>query len=162
MPRPTKGELVVDDYGKITDTGYSTPAIKRVTDQHRRVGRLKVKGLTHKEIKEKTGFSFTHISRIIANATVKNEMEKYRTSLAERGINKLIAAVPDAADVLIDDLAITGNDPRLRKLRQTAAVEVFEKGTGIKKDTGDTFNTQVNIVALSDQELMRKVLEIGE
>jgi len=162
MTKLTKGELVVDDYGKITDTGYATPAIKRVTDQHRRVGRLKVKGLTHKEIKEKTGFSFTHITRIIANATVKNEMERYRTSLADRGLDKLVSAVPDAADVLIDDLAITGNDPRLRKLRQTAAVEVIEKGTGVKKDSGDTFNTQVNVVALTDQELMKKVLEFAD
>ena len=144
MTRPIEGELVVDDNGKILDTGYKTPPIKRVNEKHRRDGRLVVKGHSYSEISEMTGFSTTHISRIVANPTVKNEMERFRVKLAERALDKIAAAMPDAADVLIDDMNIKGNDPRLRKLRQTAAIEVLDKGTGVTKDEGSTYNQQIN------------------
>lgn len=162
--RPTEGTMTIDTEGRILTTGYKTPGIKRVNEKHYRVGRLKVKGLTHDEIRQKTGYSPTHITRILSNPTVKNEMERYKKKLSESALDKLIASTPKAADVLIDDLEITGEDPRLRKLRQTAAIEVLDKASvgGKNKDQGETnFNQQIN-VNISTQDLMKEVLEFAE
>ena len=162
--RPIKGNKVVDDEGNIIDTGYKTPPIKRINDKHRRVGRLVVKGHTYEEIKEMTGFSCTHISRIVSNPTVQNEMERFKTKLSDRALDKIIAATPDAADVLIDDINIKSKDPRLRKLRQSAALSVLEKAdVGAKrKEHGDlTVNQQYNTVNISDADLLREVLDMA-
>ena len=161
--RPTEGMMTIDSDGRILTTGYKTPGIKRVNEKHYRVGRLKIRGLTHDEIRQKTGYSPTHITRILSNPTVKNEMERYKKRLSESALDKLIASTPKAADVLIDDLDITGEDPRLRKLRQSAAIEVLEKASvgGKKQESGDTsFNQQIN-VNISTQDLMREVLEFA-
>ena len=161
MARPTEGTLTIDKNGKIKTTGYKTPGIKRVNEKHKTVGRLVVKGLTYAEIGKKVGFSATHISRVVATPAVKNEMERYKKRLSESAIDKLIASTPKAADVLIDDLDIDGDDPRLRSLRQKAAIEVLHTGLGVTPESGGVINQQINVMNISTPDLMKEVLDLS-
>jgi hypothetical protein len=154
--------------GSLQEGGYKSPSVKHLWPHHKSMARLFIEGATPKQISEVTGFTSSHVSRILGSPAFQIELSRLSEIADENAVdvNQMIREYAQvAAASLIEDLyQDVGNDDKARASRQSAAKDILDRSGHVKKGeptSGEKVNlTQININEMKTTDLFTEVMKM--
>ncbi len=124
--------------GQIEEGGYKSPSIGYLWPHHISMARMFAAGCTPDEVALATGFTGSHISRILGSPAFQSEVARLQEAADEEVVYSVRAEIQRmcgrAVEALDEDLHMEIRTNQERRTRQAAAFGVLERGGYAKPD----------------------------